>query len=55
VRVLTLSSGGEILAETNASGTTLNEYIFFAGKRVALLPAGGNPEFYAKTSSAPLA
>ena len=41
-------SGGEILAETNAAGATLNEYIFFAGKRVAMLPAGGNPEYYAE-------
>jgi RHS repeat-associated protein len=39
-------SGGEILAETNASGTTLNEYIFFGGKRVAILPAGGNAQYY---------
>jgi RHS repeat-associated protein len=41
-------SGGEILAETTATGATLNEYIFFAGKRVAMLPAGGNPEYYAE-------
>jgi len=41
-------SGGEILAETNAAGATLNEYIFFGGKRVAMLPAGGNPEYYAE-------
>jgi RHS repeat-associated protein len=41
-------SGGEILAETTATGATLNEYIFFAGKRVALLPAGGNAEYYAE-------
>lgn len=41
-------SGGEILAETNASGATLNEYIFFGGKRVAMLPAGGNPIYYAE-------
>jgi RHS repeat-associated protein len=41
-------SGGEILAETSATGATLNEYIFFAGKRVAMLPAGGNPEYYAE-------
>jgi RHS repeat-associated protein len=41
-------SGGEILAETTAAGATLNEYIFFAGKRVALLPAGGNAEYYAE-------
>ncbi|MGC2891326.1 MAG: RHS repeat-associated core domain-containing protein, partial [Candidatus Acidiferrum sp.] len=39
-------SGGEILAETDASGNTLNEYIFFAGKRVAILPAGGNAQYY---------
>ena len=41
-------SGGEILAETNASGATTNEYIFFAGKRVALLPAGSTAQFYAE-------
>jgi RHS repeat-associated protein len=41
-------SGGEILAETTAAGATLNEYIFFGGKRVAMLPAGGNPEYYAE-------
>jgi RHS repeat-associated protein len=41
-------SGGEILAETDASGNTLNEYIFFAGKRVAMLPAGGNVQLYAE-------
>jgi RHS repeat-associated protein len=41
-------SGGEILAETTATGATLNEYIFFSGKRVAMLPAGGNPEYYAE-------
>jgi RHS repeat-associated protein len=39
-------SGGEILAETDASGNTLNEYIFFGGKRIAMLPAGGNPIYY---------
>lgn len=41
-------SGGEILVETNASGTTTNEYIFFGGKRVALLPAGSTAQFYAE-------
>jgi RHS repeat-associated protein len=41
-------SGGEILSETDASGNTLNEYIFFGGKRIAMLPAGGNPEYYAE-------
>lgn len=39
-------SGGEILAETDASGNTLNEYIFFGGKRVAILPSGGSAEYY---------
>ena len=39
-------SGGEILAETDASGTTTAEYIFFGGRRVALLPAGANPQYY---------
>jgi len=39
-------SGGDILAETNASGATTAEYIFFGGKRVAMLPAGGNPIYY---------
>ena len=46
--VLTLPFGGEILAETDLSGNTLNEYIFFGGKRVAMLPAGGNPIYYAE-------
>lgn len=39
-------SGGEILAETDASGNTLNEYIFFGGKRIAILPSGGSAEYY---------
>jgi len=39
-------SAGEILAETNASGATTAEYIFFGGKRVAMLPAGGSAQFY---------
>jgi RHS repeat-associated protein len=39
-------SGGDILAETDASGNTTAEYIFFGGKRVAMLPAGGNPIYY---------
>jgi RHS repeat-associated protein len=43
-------SGGEILAETNASGTTLNEYVFFGGKRVAMLPSGSTAQFYVEDS-----
>ncbi len=39
-------SGGDILAETDASGNTTAEYIFFAGKRIAMLPAGGSAQFY---------
>jgi len=39
-------SGGDILAETNTSGTTTAEYIFFGGKRIAMLPAGSSAQFY---------
>jgi len=39
-------SGGDILAETDASGNTAAEYVFFGGKRIAMLPAGGNPIYY---------
>jgi RHS repeat-associated protein len=39
-------AGGDILAETDGSGNTLNEYVFFGGKRIAMLPAGGNPIYY---------
>ncbi len=41
-------SGGEILAETDAAGNTLNAYVFFGGKRVALVPATGTPLYYAE-------
>ncbi len=41
-------SGGEILSETNAAGSTLNEYIYFGGKRVALVPASGSALYYAE-------
>ena len=41
-------SGGEILAETDAAGNTLNEYIFFGGRRVALVPNSGSALFYAE-------
>jgi RHS repeat-associated protein len=41
-------SGDEILAETDASGNILNEYVFFGNKRVAVLPAGANPLYYAE-------
>jgi RHS repeat-associated protein len=39
-------SGGDTLAETDASGNTLNEYIFFGGKRIAMLPSGSSPLYY---------
>jgi RHS repeat-associated protein len=40
-------SGGEILSETDAAGNTQNDYIFFGGKRVAMVPASGSALFYA--------
>jgi len=39
-------SGDEILAETDGTGATTAEYVFFGGKRVAMRPASGNPIFY---------
>jgi RHS repeat-associated protein len=39
-------AGDEILAETNSSGVTTAEYIFFAGKRIAMIPAGSAPIYY---------
>jgi len=39
-------AGGEVLGETDANGNTTAEYIFFGGKRVAMLPAGGSAQFY---------
>ena len=43
-------AGSEILAETNSSGTTTNEYIYFGDKRVALLPSGSTAQFYVEDS-----
>ena len=37
---------GEILAETNSSGATTNEYIYFGEHRVALLPSGATAQYY---------
>jgi len=37
---------GAPLAETNASGSTLNEYIFFAGRRIARRDSSGNVYYY---------
>ena len=39
-------AGDEILPETDGSGNTTTEYIFFGGKRVAMQPASSNPLFY---------
>jgi RHS repeat-associated protein len=39
-------SGGDILAETDTSGNTTAEYIFFGGKRIAMLPASSTPIYY---------
>jgi RHS repeat-associated protein len=43
-------AGGEILAETDPSGNTLNEYVYFGGKRIALLPASSTAQFYVEDS-----
>ena len=37
---------GEILGETDASGNTLNEYVFLGSRRIAMLPAGANAILY---------
>ena len=43
-------SGGEILAETDGAGNNPNEYIFFGGKRIAMLPTGSTVQFYVEDS-----
>ena len=40
------SGGSEILAETDGSGTVTTEYVYFGGKRIAMLPAAGSPQYY---------
>ncbi len=40
------TSGGEVLDETNLSGTLTSEYIFFAGVRIARRDASGNVFYY---------
>ena len=40
--------GGEVLDETNLTGSLTSEYVFFAGKRVARRDAGGNIYYYAE-------
>jgi RHS repeat-associated protein len=39
-------SGDDVLAETDASGNTTAEYIYFGGKRIAQVPATGSPIYY---------
>ncbi len=38
--------GGRVLAETDTSGDTVNEYIFFDGRRIARRDASGNVYYY---------
>jgi len=40
--------GGEVLDETSLTGSLTNEYVFFAGKRVARRDASGNIYYYAE-------
>ncbi len=40
--------GGEVLDETNLTGSLTSEYVFFAGKRVARRDASGNIYYYAE-------
>jgi RHS repeat-associated protein len=40
-------AGAEILDESNLSGSFTNEYVFFGGKRIAML-SGGNVYYYAE-------
>ena len=42
------ASDNNILIETNSTGAILNQYVYFGGKRVALLPAGSTAQFYAE-------
>ncbi len=38
--------GGSVIAETNLSGTNVNEYVFFGGRRVARRDSGGSLYYY---------
>ena len=42
--------GGEIIAETDATGHELNDYIFFAGKHIGTQSASGVGAFYVEDS-----
>jgi RHS repeat-associated protein len=39
-------ANNELLAETNPSGAIINEYVYFRGKTIALLPSGSTAQFY---------
>jgi RHS repeat-associated protein len=39
-------SGGEILLETTTTGSTKAEFVYFGGKRVAMIPTSGVAEYY---------
>jgi len=41
--------GGDILAETDGSGNTTADYVFFGGKRVAMVPTVSTPIYYVCT------
>jgi RHS repeat-associated protein len=43
-------SGGEVLSETDAAGNVQNEYVFFSGKRVALMLSNGDKRYYVEDS-----
>ena len=43
-------SGGEILSETDTAGNVQNEYVFFGGKRVALMLSNGDKRYYVEDS-----
>jgi RHS repeat-associated protein len=45
-RLYWYGSGSEVLAETDTAGNTQNEYVFFGGKRIAMLPASSTPMYY---------
>ena len=45
-KVYWYGSGGSILAETDNNGNATAEYIFFGGQRIAMLPSGGNAQYY---------
>jgi RHS repeat-associated protein len=40
------TTDGTVIAETNLSGTTTNEYIFFGHRRIVRRDAGGNTYYY---------